>query len=57
LLNQSAGVAIAWGISIIGTLVLLFVVDKLVGLRVSKEDESLGLDISQHNEEGYDLNS
>jgi Amt family ammonium transporter len=57
LLNQSAGVAIAWGISIIGTLVLLFVVDKLVGLRVSKEDESLGLDLSQHNEEGYDFNS
>ena len=57
LLNQSAGVAIAWGISIIGTLVLLFVVDKLVGLRVSKEEESEGLDLSQHNEEGYDLNS
>jgi Amt family ammonium transporter len=57
LLNQSAGVAIAWGISIVGTLVLLFVVDKLVGLRVSKEDEAQGLDLSQHNEEGYDFNS
>jgi Amt family ammonium transporter len=57
LLNQSAGVAIAWGISIIGTLVLLFVVDKLVGLRLSAEDEAAGLDLSQHNEEGYDLNS
>ncbi|MGA3263269.1 MAG: ammonium transporter [Terracidiphilus sp.] len=57
LLNQSAGVAIAWGISIIGTLVLLFVVDKLVGLRVSAEEEAAGLDLSQHNEESYDLNS
>ncbi|MGA3137218.1 MAG: ammonium transporter [Terracidiphilus sp.] len=57
LLNQSAGVAIAWGISIVGTLVLLFVVDKLVGLRVSAEDEAAGLDLSQHNEEGYDLNT
>ena len=57
MLNQSAGVVIAWGISIIGTLVLLFVVDKLVGLRVSKEDEAQGLDLSQHNEEGYDLNT
>jgi Amt family ammonium transporter len=57
LLNQAAGVAIAWSISIIGTLVLLFVVDKLVGLRVSAEDEAAGLDLSQHNEEGYDLNS
>jgi Amt family ammonium transporter len=38
-------------------LTLLFVVDKLVGLRLSPEQESEGLDLSQHNEEGYDLNS
>jgi Amt family ammonium transporter len=57
LLNQSAGVVIAWGISIVGTLVLLFVVDKIIGLRVSAEHESAGLDLSQHGEEGYDLNS
>jgi ammonium transporter, Amt family len=57
LLNQLAGVAMAWGISIVGTLALLFVVDKAMGLRVSAEDESEGLDLSQHNEEGYDLNT
>jgi Amt family ammonium transporter len=57
LLNQTAGVCIAWGISIVGTLVLLFVVDKLIGLRVSAEAEAEGLDLSQHGEEGYDLNS
>jgi len=57
LVNQFAGVGIAWSISIVGTLALLFVVDKAMGLRVSKEDESEGLDLSQHNEEGYDLNS
>jgi Amt family ammonium transporter len=57
LLNQSAGIAIAWGISIVGTLVLLFFVDKIIGLRVSPEQESAGLDLSQHGEEGYDLNS
>ena len=57
LLNQAAGVGIAWSISIVGTLVLLFVVDKLFGLRVSAEDEAAGLDLSQHNEEGYDLAS
>jgi Amt family ammonium transporter len=56
-LNQLTGVAIAWGISIVGTLVLLFVVDKVIGLRVSPEHESAGLDLSQHGEEGYDLNS
>jgi Amt family ammonium transporter len=57
LLNQAAGVGIAWGISIVGTLVLLFLVDKIIGLRVSPEQESEGLDLSQHGEEGYDLNS
>ncbi len=57
LLNQAAGVGISWSISIVGTLVLLFVVDKVIGLRVSPEQESEGLDLSQHGEEGYDLNS
>ena len=56
-LNQLAGVSIAWGISIVGTIILLFVVDKIVGLRVSPEHEAAGLDLSQHGEEGYDLNS
>ena len=55
--NQLADVGVAWGISIVGTLVLLFLVDKVIGLRVSPEDESEGLDLSQHGEEGYDLNS
>jgi len=55
--NQLAGVGIAYGISIVGTLTLLFVVDKVIGLRVSAEHEAVGLDLSQHGEEGYDLNS
>jgi Amt family ammonium transporter len=55
--NQLAGVGIAWGISIVGTLILLFAVDRVIGLRVSPEQESAGLDLSQHGEEGYDLNS
>jgi Amt family ammonium transporter len=54
LLNQFTGVAIAWGLSIVGTLVILFIVDKTIGLRVSAEDEETGLDLSQHGEEGYD---
>ena len=54
LLNQFVGVALAWSISIVGTLVILFIVDKLIGLRVSEDDERTGLDLSQHGEEGYD---
>ncbi len=56
-LHQAAGVGVAWAISIVGTLVLLFLVDKTIGLRVTAEEESAGLDLSQHGEEGYDLNS
>jgi ammonium transporter, Amt family len=55
LLNQAIGVAIAWSLAIVGTLVILFVVDKSIGLRLSEEDERTGLDLSQHGEEGYDF--
>lgn len=57
ILNQLAGVGVSWGISIAGTLILLFVVDKIMGLRVTPEQEQVGLDLSQHGEEGYDFNS
>jgi len=56
-LNQAGGVAIAWVLSAVGTVVLLFLVDKTIGLRVSTDEETQGLDLSQHGEEGYDLNS
>jgi len=53
LLNQLVGVAIAWGLAIVGTLVILKVVDALVGLRVPEEHEIQGLDLALHGEEGY----
>jgi ammonium transporter, Amt family len=53
ILNQFVGVAIAWGLAIVGTLVILFIVDKTIGLRVSEESEHQGLDLTQHGEEGY----
>jgi Amt family ammonium transporter len=37
----------------VATLILLKIVDVLVGLRVTPEEETLGLDVTQHNEEGY----
>lgn len=52
--HQLVGVAIAWGISIVGTLVLLKIVDMIVGLRVDPSDEIEGLDVRLHGEEGYD---
>jgi ammonium transporter, Amt family len=53
LLNQLVGVAIAWGLAIVGTLIILKLVDVTIGLRVSEEEEVQGLDLSQHGEEGY----
>jgi ammonium transporter, Amt family len=57
ILKQAAGVGIAWALSAVATLILLFVVDRVMGLRVTPEEENEGLDLSQHGEEGYDLNS
>ena len=55
--NQVVGVLIAWGLAIVGSLVLLKVTDLLVGLRVTQEEEIQGLDLSQHGEVGYDFES
>jgi Amt family ammonium transporter len=55
--NQAVGAGVGWLIAIVGTLVLLFVVDKAMGLRLSAADETSGLDLSQHGEEGYELNA
>ena len=52
-LNQLVGIAIAWVLAIVGTLLILKIVDLTVGLRVSEEAEVQGLDLSQHGEEGY----
>jgi Amt family ammonium transporter len=57
LLNQATGVVIAWVLAAVGTLLLLKLVDLTVGLRVSIEDEVQGLDLTQHGEEGYSLDS
>jgi ammonium transporter, Amt family len=56
-LNQLVGIGLAWIISIVGTLILLKLVDLTVGLRVSREHEVEGLDLTQHGEEGYDFAS
>ena len=53
LFNQFVGVLIAWSLAIIGTLVILKIVDVTIGLRVREEEEVQGLDLSQHGEEGY----
>jgi len=55
--NQAFAAGLGWVFAIVGTLVLLFVVDKIFGLRLSAADEHEGLDLSQHGEEGYEFNA
>ena len=40
-----------------GTLVILKIVDATLGLRVSRDQEIEGLDLSMHGEEGYNLDA
>jgi Amt family ammonium transporter len=50
---QVVGVLAAGAYSAIVTWVLLKIIDKMVGLRPSKDDEREGLDHTQHGESGY----
>jgi Amt family ammonium transporter len=53
--NQLVGVLIAWGFALVGTIVLLKIVDMITGVRVPEEQEVQGLDVTQHGEEAYNL--
>jgi Amt family ammonium transporter len=50
---QFIAVAAGWGLAVVGTFVILKILDAVMGLRVSQAAEIEGLDLSQHNEEGY----
>jgi Amt family ammonium transporter len=54
-MNQIIASAIAWGLGIVGTLVILKICDVVIGVRVETHAEVAGLDLSQHGEEGYNL--
>lgn len=51
---QAIGVGATWIFSFLGTFLILKIVDGVVGLRVSKEEEVLGLDLTQHSERAYE---
>ena len=52
---QVAAVLVTWVYAFVVTLVLLKVLDWTMGLRVSEEEEEIGLDLSQHSETGYNF--
>jgi ammonium transporter, Amt family len=51
--GQLAAVIATWVFSIVVTYILLKLIDGTIGLRVSPQQETIGLDLSQHEEEGY----
>ena len=55
LLTQVTGVLVTMAYSVIVTFTLLKVLDAVMGLRVSEEEEVIGLDITQHEESAYTL--
>ncbi|HIG61893.1 MAG TPA: ammonium transporter [Gammaproteobacteria bacterium] len=52
---QVIGVVSCLVYTALASYVLLKLVDNVLGLRVSQDEETEGLDLNQHNERGYDL--
>ena len=53
LLIQAIGVGVAGTLGFGGTVIIMKVLDVLIGVRVSRETEEKGLDISEHAERAY----
>jgi len=52
---QIVGIVATFAYTAIVTFVLLKLVDAMLGLRIDEEDETMGLDLAEHDERGYDL--
>ena len=53
--NGLFGVVSTFCYTAVVTYIILKIIDATLGLRTSKDDEDYGLDVTQHNERGYDL--
>jgi Amt family ammonium transporter len=51
--EQIKAIGVTLALAVIGTLVIALVVKAVIGLRPSEETETVGLDLSEHGEEGY----
>ena len=51
--QQLLAIAVTFGLAVVGTTIIGFVVKAVVGLRPSEEVEVTGLDLTEHGEEGY----
>jgi Amt family ammonium transporter len=55
--DQLIAIGVVWVYSFTVTSIILKVLDLTMGLRVKEDEEELGLDITQHGERGYVLDS
>jgi len=53
LLKQLVGVAVVWVFAYCMTWIISIAIRKVIGLRVSQVEETIGLDLSQHDERAY----
>jgi Amt family ammonium transporter len=53
LIGQLVAVGVTWVLALVGTFIILKILDVTMGLRVKRDEEMQGLDLSQHGEEGY----
>jgi Amt family ammonium transporter len=51
--DQTAGILAVGAYTFVVTFILLKVLDLTLGIRVSEEEEELGLDLTQHGERAY----
>jgi Amt family ammonium transporter len=51
--EQLKAIGITLALSIVGTIIIAYIVKAVIGLRPSEETETVGLDLAEHGEEGY----
>jgi len=53
MIGQVVAVVVTWVLAAVATFAILKILDATMGLRVKRDEELQGLDLSQHGEEGY----
>ncbi|MBI3851711.1 MAG: ammonium transporter [Verrucomicrobia bacterium] len=51
--EQVKAISVTLVLAVVGTAIIAFIVKAVIGLRVSEEVETIGLDLAEHGEEGY----
>jgi Amt family ammonium transporter len=51
--EQLKAIGITLALAIGGTIIIAYIVKALIGLRPTEDEESVGLDLTEHGEEGY----